>query len=104
MTQIKTFMDALKTGRPFTDEERKDLYNILKHIDDNMISIPTSDGTILLDFRERETPKKVIVSQWNPDKCPSCHAELSESLGDGYYSHPTFFGTLPKIFAEIRLE
>ena len=55
MTQIKTFMDALKTGRPFTDEERKDLYNILKHIDDNMIS--------LLDFRERETPKKVIVSQ-----------------------------------------
>ena len=101
MTQIKTFMDALKTGRPITDEERKDLYNILKHTDDNMISFPTSDGTILLDFRERETPKKVIVSQWNPDKCPSCHAKLSESLGDGYYSHPTFLERCPKCLQKL---
>lgn len=47
MTQIKTFMDALKTGRPFTDEERKELYDILKHMDNpDTISIPTSDGTI----------------------------------------------------------
>ena len=32
MNTIKTLMDALKTGRPFTDEERKETYNILKHI------------------------------------------------------------------------
>ena len=93
MTQIKTFIDALDAGRPFTDEELKDLYTILKHMDDDMSS--------LLDFREQETPKKVIVSQWNPDKCPSCHAELSESLGDGYYSHPTFLDRCPKCLQKL---
>lgn len=47
MTHIKTFMDALKTGRPFTDEERKELHDILQHIDNtDTISIPTSNGTI----------------------------------------------------------
>lgn len=93
MTQIKTFMDALDAGRPFTDEELKDLYDILKHMDGNMSS--------LLDLREREIPKKVIASQWNPDKCPNCHAELSESLGDGYYSHPTFLERCPKCLQKL---
>ena len=55
----------------------------------------------LQDFRERETPKKVIVSAWNPDKCPCCHDELSESLGDGYYSHPTFLERCPKCLQKL---
>lgn len=47
MNTIKTLMDALKTGRPFTDEERKETYNLLKHINEsNTIEISTKDGTI----------------------------------------------------------
>lgn len=45
MNTIKTLMDALKTGRPFTDEERKETYNLLKHINEsNTIEISTKDG------------------------------------------------------------
>ena len=47
MNTIKTLMDALKTGRPFTDEERKETYNLLKHMNElNTIEISTKDGTI----------------------------------------------------------
>lgn len=60
-----------------------------------------SDKKELQDFRERETPKKVIASAWNPDKCPCCHAELSESLGDGYYSHPTFLERCPTCLQKL---
>lgn len=35
MNTIKTLIDALKTGRPFTDEERKETYNLLKHINES---------------------------------------------------------------------
>lgn len=53
--------------------------------------------SILLDNMK----KKVIVSAWNSDKCPCCHAELSESLGDGYYSHPTFLERCPKCLQKL---
>ena len=47
MIPMKTFMDALKTGRPFTTEERKELYNILAHIKNpNKLSMSTADGTL----------------------------------------------------------
>lgn len=47
MIPIKTFMDALKTGRPLTTEERKELYNVLAHIKNpNMLSISTPNGTL----------------------------------------------------------
>lgn len=47
MIPMKTFMDALRTGRPFTTEERKELYNVLAHIKNpNMLSMSTSDGTL----------------------------------------------------------
>lgn len=62
---------------------------------DEMSDMSDLDKKELQDFRERETPKKVIVSAWNPDKCPCCHTDLSESLGDGYYSHPTFLERCP---------
>lgn len=68
---------------------------------DVMSDMSDSDKKELQDFRERETPKKVIVSAWNPDKCPCCHAELSESLGDGYYSHPTFLERCPKCLQKL---
>ena len=39
---------------------------------------------------EKQIPKKPVLVGlhiWSPAKCPSCGAELSESLGDGYYKH-----------------
>ena len=53
-------------------------------------------------FRERETAKEVVSSNWMPDMCPSCGYELSESLGDGYYSHPTFLERCPQCLQKIK--
>ncbi len=36
---------------------------------------------------EKQIPTKPIIEKWSPARCPSCGAELSESLGDGYYKH-----------------
>ena len=66
-----------------------------------MSDMSDTDKKELQDFRERETPKKVIMSAWNPDKCPCCHAELSESLGDGYYTHPTFLERCQKCLQKL---
>ena len=56
----------------------------------------------LEQFRERETVKSVVSSTWNPDTCPACGYELSESLGDGYYSHPTFLERCPQCLQKIK--
>lgn len=56
----------------------------------------------LEQFREREIVKSVVSSVWNPDKCPACGYELSESLGDGYYSHPTFLERCPQCLQKIK--
>lgn len=56
----------------------------------------------LEQFRERETVKSVVSSVWNPDRCPACGHELSESLGDGYYSHPTFLERCPQCLQKIK--
>ncbi len=56
----------------------------------------------LEQFRERETVKSVVSSAWNPDTCPACGYELSESLGDGYYSHPTFLERCPQCLQKIK--
>ena len=34
---------------------------------------------------EKQLPKKPIKRQWSPSECPSCNADLSELVGDGYY-------------------
>ena len=39
---------------------------------------------------EKQRTKKIIIRDWNPTYCPTCGHELSTSLGDGYYKHPTF--------------
>lgn len=54
------------------------------------------DKEKLQAFQEREKPKHVISESWSPDRCPSCGKELSESLGDGYYSHPSFLERCPQ--------
>lgn len=44
---------------------------------------------------EKQMPKEVKIKKWSPAKCPNCGTELSESLGDGYYRHPTFLKRCP---------
>lgn len=51
---------------------------------------------------EKQKPKKIIIRDWNPTKCPTCGHELSTSLGDGYYKHPTFLKRCPKCGQMIR--
>ena len=60
MNTIKTLMDALKTGRPFTDEERKETYNLLKHINEsNTIEISTKDVSDYPTINVTWQPKNV---------------------------------------------
>lgn len=66
MIPIKTFMDALKTGRPLTTEERKELYNILAHMNQpDTLSIPTTDGT-LYAYANRVKDYPTINVTWQP--------------------------------------
>lgn len=53
---------------------------------------------------EKQKPKKIIIRDWNPTKCPTCGHELSTSLGDGYYKHPTFLERCPKCGQAIQWE
>ena len=53
---------------------------------------------------EKQKPKKIIIRDWNPTKCPTCGHELSTSLGDGYYKHPTFLKRCPKCGQTIQWE
>ena len=53
---------------------------------------------------EKQKAKEIIIRNWNPTKCPTCGHELSESLGDGYYKHPTFLERCPECGQAIRWE
>lgn len=44
---------------------------------------------------QKDIARSVISKPWSPDICPTCGSELSESLGDGYYSHPNFLERCP---------
>lgn len=45
---------------------------------------------------EKQKPKKIIIKSYCPTECPACGHELSTSLGDGYYKHPTFLERCPE--------
>ena len=66
MIPMKTFMDALRTGRPFTTEERKELYNVLAHIQNpNKLSMSTPDG-ILHAYANPVKDYPTINVTWQP--------------------------------------
>lgn len=44
------------------------------------------------------------IKEWSPAICPSCGYELSESVGDGYYRHPTFLERCPNPDCGQRLK
>ena len=51
---------------------------------------------------EKQNPKKIIIRNWSSTFCPTCGHELSTSLGDGYYKHPTFLERCPKCGQAIQ--
>lgn len=42
-----------------------------------------------MEALDKQIPIRPIMKSWCPAYCPLCHAELSESKGDGYYKHYT---------------
>lgn len=36
---------------------------------------------------DKQMAKHPIIEKWSPALCPCCKAELSKSMGDGYYKH-----------------
>lgn len=42
---------------------------------------------LAINSLEKQIPTEPIISSWCPAYCPSCNAELSELIGDGYYKH-----------------
>lgn len=53
---------------------------------------------------EKQRAKEIIIRNWHPTKCPTCNYELSTSLGDGYYKHPTFLKRCPECGQAIKWE
>ena len=47
-----------------------------------------------LDFAIREVgkgiPKPPIVEAWEPNRCPTCDADLGGDCDDGYYQNPWY--------------
>lgn len=69
--------------------------------------IPYTEGEkceaydIAISAIEKQIPKNIKIKKWSPAICPSCGYELSESVGDGYYKHPTFLEICPKCYQRL---
>lgn len=59
---------------------------------------------VALEALEKQEAKKVEIKEWSPAICPSCGCELSESVGDGYFKHPTFLERCPNPDCGQRLK
>lgn len=70
--------------------------NLMEKIE-GIVWIGEEPCKIAIEALEKQLPKKVEVKEWSPARCPSCGTELSESLGDGYYMHPTFLKRCPNV-------
>lgn len=38
----------------------------------------------------KSTPKPLVKKAWNPNRCPTCDADLGGDCDDGYYANPFF--------------
>ena len=70
--------------------------NLMEKIE-GIVCIGEEPCKTAIEALEKQLPQKVEVKEWSPARCPSCGTELSESLGDGYYMHPTFLKRCPNI-------
>lgn len=94
---IKTMRDVIDTGN--YDRMFLDTYYWLK-----MLSEYREIGTVeeCREAVKKQKPKQVIIKEWSPTHCPTCNYELSHSVGDGYYKHPTFLKRCPECGQIIR--
>ena len=85
-----------------------DVLSSYYHYDETLGYELTSDDIEWLEMAkealEKQVPKKVDIPKWSPAKCPNCGRELSVSLGDGYYQHPTFLEVCPNVECCQRLK
>ena len=56
------------------------------------------------EVMNKQIPKLIELKPWSPARCPTCGHVLSESQGDGYYSHPTFLERCPNVECSQRLK
>lgn len=62
-------------------------YWIMKQGSKKIIAIVSDrkDAKHIVAALEKQVPKKPVIKEWSPARCPTCGAELSEDMGDGYY-------------------
>lgn len=63
---------------------------------------PESSLIIAAEALKMQIPVEVEIKDWSPAYCPSCRHELSTSLGDGCYSHPTFLERCPNCGQKLK--
>lgn len=49
-----------------------------------------SEATELWNYRSVDVPKAPITKEWNPNRCPSCGADIGGECDDGYYDNPHY--------------
>lgn len=82
-------MDVKKVRE--TIEDLKKLAELFQ----NKESLAVEHCNIAIEALEKQLPRKVEIKEWSPSVCPCCGYELSESVGDGFYKHPTFLERCP---------
>lgn len=83
-----------------TIEDLKNLAELLQ----NKESPAVEHCNIAIEALEKQLPRKVEIKEWSPSVCPCCGYELSESVEDGFYKHPTFLERCPNPDCGQRLE
>jgi len=56
---------------------------------------PSEYNAVCLKAIKFQIPQEIKIEKWSPTYCPNCKEELSQSEGDGYYSHPKFLEMCP---------
>lgn len=57
-----------------------------------LLKIDLVEDEIRFTIREVEKviPKELICKPWNPNRCPTCGADLGGECNDGYYENPRY--------------
>lgn len=71
--------------------EQEAINGLKRLFSEHELDLPCTDSLEVLNMAikalEKQIPKKPIIRSWDAAKCPSCNAELSDAVGDGYYKH-----------------
>ena len=64
-------------------------------------NIPLENVEVVINALEIQTPKAIKIQRWCSAYCPNCEIELSEHLGDGYHTYPTYLEMCPEYGQKI---